>query len=420
MSSSLILVVDDSRTIRRVVSTLLERHGYAVTTASDGVEALALLAQLGTEIDLILLDFAMPRMNGFQFCRALRENDAWRDLGVVLMSAKGDRIRDQFIDQTGAVDAIAKPFDAQALLAVVEHALRRSESWRVATAAAMSPIGPETSVAIDGADGGQRTSPTEPNALPSALSGSLDALHIGAILQFLQMENQTGLVHVRKEKAEVSISLRGGLIDLVQSRRTSREFYLGRYFVELGLVTPDDIDLLLRVRVTSAETESGPPLSTTSEQRTLGAMLVESGRVTKDQLREALARQSSELVYEIMRWREGSFEFRNEPLPALADSARLGLPVAAVVIEGLRRVDEWHIVERGLGSFDAVLQQDAVAIEAAEIDRLDAQEGALLNLVDGTRTVRDLIRDSHLSSFNACKILFQLLQARVIRPRPHG
>ena len=70
--TSRILVVDDSPTIRRVVSAILERHGYEASLASDGDDALGALQRHEVKPDLVLLDFVMPRMNGYQFCRALR------------------------------------------------------------------------------------------------------------------------------------------------------------------------------------------------------------------------------------------------------------------------------------------------------------------------------------------------------------
>src|SRR5581483_2740724 len=124
-----ILVVDDSSTIRKVVCSILDRNGFEAVPAPDGASALDILSRGDEEerekFDLILLDFIMPRMNGFKFCRALRNREDLRKMPVLLMSAKSERIREQFVQQTGAVDAITKPFDAQALVAVIEHALER-------------------------------------------------------------------------------------------------------------------------------------------------------------------------------------------------------------------------------------------------------------------------------------------------------
>ncbi|HEX3851268.1 MAG TPA: response regulator, partial [Polyangiaceae bacterium] len=115
--SARILVVDDSPTIRKVVGSILEARAYQALLAADGQEALDML---GTEqVDLVLLDFVMPRMNGYQFCRELRAHPELKNLPVVLMSAKGDKIRGQFVQQTGAIDAITKPFDARGLIAVI-------------------------------------------------------------------------------------------------------------------------------------------------------------------------------------------------------------------------------------------------------------------------------------------------------------
>src|SRR5262245_38325882 len=128
-SPARVLVVDDSATILKVVSAILARHGYEPAVARDGLAGLEMIKR-GPKIDLVLLDFVMPRMNGYQFCRELRSNPAHRALPVVLMSAKGDKIRGQFVQQTGAVDAITKPFDARALVAVVEGALAKTAEGR--------------------------------------------------------------------------------------------------------------------------------------------------------------------------------------------------------------------------------------------------------------------------------------------------
>ena len=500
-----ILVVDDSPTIRKVVGAVLERHGFEAVPAADGQAALDKLVETvqagpGTDangsskIDLVLVDFVMPRMNGFQFCRALRQDERLRALPVVLMSAKSDRIREHFVQQTGAIDAITKPFDAQALIAVIENAIRRSEAWRARGEALAAGIpedfeAPESLRSTGDTDSRRARVAVEAlrhvaialapvlNKLPPsvlgnesqlaqelagklsadqistlaesirgidfggprvALSGDISIIPIGAALQLLQIEGQTGALHVTDGKTEVTLAIRQGLIDLVQARNAGAEFRLGRYFVELGLVSPEDIDRMLRdnaltprppppeapvsARAPSghaleAKLSLGPRDEPSSARKLLGDILVDSGRVSRDQLRDALARQSSELVYEILRWPRGRFEFRREPLPALAESAMLGLPVASVVMEGFRRVDEWRLVEEGLGNFEAVLQKDAVAIEQGGVERLPKHEQRLLQMVDGEKTVREIIEQSHMSSFDACKILYQLIHARLVRRR---
>jgi len=485
-----ILVVDDSPTIRKVVSAVLERHGFAALQAADGQAALDRLVQAAQavkedgqadeKIDLVLVDFVMPKMNGFQLCRALRQNDELRGTPVVLMSAKSDRIREHFVQQTGAMDAITKPFDAQALIAVIENAIRRSEQWRArgeALAAGipedfeaaeslrstadtdskrariavemlkrlssvLAPVlgklphpvvGNESQLAIEllgqlSSDQvrelGDAMRGLDMGAGRVGLSGDMGIIPIGAALQLLQIEGQTGVLLVTDGKTEVTIAMRAGLVDLVQARGAGNEFRLGRYFVELGLVTPDDIDRLLR---DNAPTPRPPPPDAkplppprdenSVQRRLLGDILVDSGRVTREQLRDGLARQSSELVYEVLRWPRGRFEFRHESLPALAESARLALPVASVVMEGFRRVDEWRLVEASLGDFEGVLQKDSVAVDAAGVERLAKPEQRILELVDAERTVREIVAQSHMSGFDACKILYQLIEARLVRRR---
>jgi CheY-like chemotaxis protein len=413
-----ILVVDDSPTIRKVVSAVLARHGFDPVPMADGVAALEHLAESAEgresgapQIDLALVDFVMPRMNGFQLCRAVRQDQRLRALPIILMSAKSDRIRENFVQQTGAIDAISKPFDAQALIAVIENAFRRSETWRARGEALAAGIPDDFESAEH-----LRMPVAAEVASRVALAGDMSVIPIGAALQLLQIEAQTGLLVVTDGKTEMTLSLRNGLIDLVQARGAGREFRLGRYFVEHGLVSDEDIDRLLRDNTpTQRPREDGS--EHTGGKRPLGDLLVDAGRISRSQLRDALARQSSELVYEVVRWPRGRFEFRREALPALAESAQLGLPVASVVMEGFRRVDEWHLVESGLGDFEAVLQTDAVAVEAAGVERLTAGEKRLLGMVDGNRTVREIVAQSNMSSFDACKILFQLLEARLVRRR---
>ena len=85
-----ILVVDDSPTIRRLVRSVLEESGYDVSTAPDGQAALDLLQR--EDFDLALIDFVMPRINGYQLAQSIRAIDRLRELPLVLMSARPTRL----------------------------------------------------------------------------------------------------------------------------------------------------------------------------------------------------------------------------------------------------------------------------------------------------------------------------------------
>lgn len=115
-----VLVVDDSPTDRQLVTTLLHKQGYEVTTAVDGEDALEKVA--AERPPLIVLDIILPKMNGYQVLRQLKAAPETRDIKVILVSSKSQE-SDRFWGlKQGADDYIAKPYPDDALLnAVARH-----------------------------------------------------------------------------------------------------------------------------------------------------------------------------------------------------------------------------------------------------------------------------------------------------------
>lgn len=113
-----ILLVDDSPTIRKLVAVTLERQGYRVIVAAGGMEALAKLNE--TVPDFILLDISMPHMDGYQLCKLIKTNAMTRQVPVVMLSGKDgffDKVRGRM---AGANDYLTKPFDPTTLVQVIE------------------------------------------------------------------------------------------------------------------------------------------------------------------------------------------------------------------------------------------------------------------------------------------------------------
>ncbi|ADY27393.1 CheA signal transduction histidine kinase (plasmid) [Deinococcus proteolyticus MRP] len=110
-----VLLVDDSLSVRRLVSRMLERGGYEVVTANDGQEALDLL-QLDTRFDLVISDLEMPRMNGYELLSALRGRPATAALPLVVMTTRAGEKHQRLAFQLGANDYFSKPVDEALLL----------------------------------------------------------------------------------------------------------------------------------------------------------------------------------------------------------------------------------------------------------------------------------------------------------------
>src|SRR6476661_9597655 len=117
-----ILVVDDERNIVDLLRLYLEKEGYGVITAADGEQALALHQR--HEPDLVILDLMLPRRDGYEVCREIRQRG---DTPVIMLTARGDDVDAIVGLELGADDYVTKPFNPRALVARVRAILRRTE-----------------------------------------------------------------------------------------------------------------------------------------------------------------------------------------------------------------------------------------------------------------------------------------------------
>src|SRR6056297_3035501 len=112
-----VLLIDDSRTIRRSAETMLTREGCEVITATDGFEALALIHR--HEPNLIFVDIMMPRLDGYQTCAIIKNNERFRSVPVVMLTSKDglfDKARGRIV---GSDQYLTKPFTRDELLDTV-------------------------------------------------------------------------------------------------------------------------------------------------------------------------------------------------------------------------------------------------------------------------------------------------------------
>ncbi|MFC0622977.1 two-component system response regulator CseB [Kribbella deserti] len=118
-----ILMVEDDAVIREATQLTLQRHGYDVTTAEDGLEAIESFEKLHP--DAVMLDVMLPGLDGISVCRRIRETST---VPIVMVSARGDALDVVLGLEAGADDYVTKPFDTQVLVARLRAVLRRAVS----------------------------------------------------------------------------------------------------------------------------------------------------------------------------------------------------------------------------------------------------------------------------------------------------
>ncbi len=435
-----ILVVDDSPTIRRVVSQVLRQAGYDVSTADDADAGI--LEARAVKPDLILLDFVMPGMNGYQFVKRL-DADEVSDAPIVLMTTRSDQVPEGALRALGVVDAITKPFSPDAILAVVAHCLEkhggqpRAETTRVTSLAhadhVAEPGGEPGAGAPGRADDALRTVARllvdalsargvrdadavatsicadlraglpalplhEAVHLPRpSLAGDLAAVPLPEVLQLLKFQGQTGVLMValtnEANPPRFEIAVRHGMIVGVRARDVRSDLLLGNYFLAGGLVSRAQLDAVLH------KPSSAP----------IGQRLVEAGLVTTEQLRRCVGAQAQDLMTELLRARHGVFGLRRgddliEP-PVIAP----GFSVDGLLFEALRRIDEWAVIETQVPSLDARFM-----LVSADVADLAPDELEVLSVFkDGVPlSVREVLSAASLRAFDACRLVYRLCMVR--------
>ena len=114
-----ILVIDDSKTIRRTAETLLSKEGCQVFTAIDGFDALSKIAD--HQPDLIFVDIMMPRLDGYETCSLIKHNKTFKETPVIMLSSKDglfDRARGRIV---GSEQYLTKPFTKDELLGAISN-----------------------------------------------------------------------------------------------------------------------------------------------------------------------------------------------------------------------------------------------------------------------------------------------------------
>ena len=239
-----------------------------------------------------------------------------------------------------------------------------------------------------------------------ALRGNLEDFGIGEVFQLIGQQRKTGVLEISNDAARVQLRFDAGAVVSAAPLGEQPGAALGEMLVRRGCLQPEAL--------ASALADCGATLER------LGQHLVDRGLVSKAELDETEEVLTSETLFDLLRENRGSFHFAAQPVPHERDPGTL-LGAEEILMEGLRKVDEWRTLARTLPPEDAVLRRkrnfEVYAVNASEEARrrLVTAERVYL-LVDGRLTLRRVIDLSHLGTFEGSRIVADLIETGVVEP----
>jgi hypothetical protein len=255
-----------------------------------------------------------------------------------------------------------------------------------------------------------------------ALKGTLKDFGIAEILQLIGQQAKSGVLHLESRDDAIHIAIADGNVVRAESSGRKARDRLGTMFVRAGLLRPEELEYALEAQKRTL--------------RRLGDVLVSLQLVSKQDLRDMTALQTTETIYRLFHWKSGTYEF--EPGDVEWDRETVSpLRAESVLMEGFRQVDEWPVIRRKITS-TAMTFERLRALEPerkehggdgrdgprerrdgkAEFASLGRNERRCHELAEPGRTVEKIIDLSRLGEFESCKALLALVNLGYLKPVP--
>ncbi len=241
-----------------------------------------------------------------------------------------------------------------------------------------------------------------------ALQGSLKDFSITEILQLIGQQLKTGVLRIRRGKKLVEIYFADGMIVHVYSNYRGKKDLIGEIFVKAQFITQEQLDRVLRIQ---KET-----------QKYLGEIFVELQLLTKEDVLKVISTQVYETIYDLFWWEDGEFNFDLKMVESYK-KIPFALSTEQVLLSILRMVDEWSEIEKKIFSPHLVFRKiqegeekvaGGLSLPEDWRGKLTSEQELFYGLVDGERTVQEIIDRSLLGRFNGSEILAYLLEVGMI------
>ncbi len=231
------------------------------------------------------------------------------------------------------------------------------------------------------------------------LQGDFEGLFLTSILQLLCSDQKTGLLRVTSGKNESRVFFDQGTI--VYASGSQKEARLGYILRRDGIISAQKLEKCLS--------------EGRQKKLSLGRILVDKGYVSLKILEKYNTKQVEEILYNLLLWKKGKFEYKDARLN-LAGMVVTQLNPMKLILEASRRIDEMSVLETVITS-DKLIFIISGNVDNKDEIKLNANEWRILSLIDGSRTIRQIITKSGYDEFAVYKIFFSLISYGVIEPR---
>jgi len=260
-----------------------------------------------------------------------------------------------------------------------------------------------------------------------ALEGTLRDFSLADIFQLIGLQRKTGVLTLRGKDDNVTVTFLDGKVVGADSASHRLENRLGHVLMKSGMLSQEQLARALEIQKETLQR--------------LGFILTHYQIISNDALKQALQLQILQIVYRLFRWKDGDYHFSQETTIEYDRENVMPISAESILMEGARMIDEWPIIEKRIRSSSMVFRKKAsgaeiVVVGGDDIDEVDFEPAApqakrkkgaggdkiriseeekqVYELLDGKRTVSDLIEMSRLSEFDTTKALYELLTRDLI------
>jgi hypothetical protein len=231
-----------------------------------------------------------------------------------------------------------------------------------------------------------------------SLSGNLKTVSFPDILQLLATGKKTGTLECKTTSRQKEVAFKDGNIIFASSVNTTEDL-LGNMLLKKGKISKTDLE-----RAITLHKQTG---------RQLGTTLIDMNLFTKEEIAECLKLQIEEIVYNLFSWKEGDFVFHEGATPKNTPFL-IELNTMNVIMEGTRRIDEWMEIQKVLPDDDMLI----CIVKSPKVNReelvISLDEFRVLALINGERSLSDLINLSPMGEFVTCRAVYRLVNQKLL------